>query len=99
MQRQPGAPAAQAQIPLVWPALLQLLVDAQQLVRQAAAPVVGMLGALATRAGRPPGTPSHRQGAWRQLQQEQLLGWLSQDSCTSMLCIRLLWPPASALHS
>ena len=62
MQRQPGAQAAQAQIPLMWPALLQLLVDAQQLVRQAAAPVVGMVGALATRAGRPPGRHSHRQG-------------------------------------
>lgn len=58
MQRQPGAQAAQAQIPMIWPALVQLLVDAQQLVRQAAAPVVGMLGALATRAGRPPGRHS-----------------------------------------
>ena len=100
MQRQPGAQAAQAQIPMMWPALLQLLVDAQQLVRQAAAPVVGMLGALATRAGRPPGGQSRRQGlataaarAW-----QQSSGWPSETAApagSAYVCCGL---PASVLR-
>ena len=99
MQRQPGAQTAQAQIPVMWPALLQLLVDAQQLVRQAAAPVVGMLGALATRAGRPPGRHSHRQGSATSCSKSSLQDCQARTAAPACSASVLLWPPASALHS
>ncbi len=50
-----GQAAGQAMLPALWPAALQLLQDSQADMRQTVAPVVGFLGALATRPGRPAG--------------------------------------------
>ena len=50
-----GQAAGQAMLPTLWPTALQLLQDSQADMRQAVAPVVGFLGALAARPGRPAG--------------------------------------------
>ena len=50
-----GQTAGQAMLPALWPAALQLLQDSQVDMRQIIAPVVGFLGALAARPGRPAG--------------------------------------------
>ena len=50
-----GQAAGQAMLPILWPAVLQLLQDSQIDMRQTVAPVVGFLGALAARPGRPAG--------------------------------------------
>ena len=50
-----GQAAGQAMLPILWPAVLQLLQDSQIDMRQTVAPVVGFLGALAARPGRPSG--------------------------------------------
>ena len=50
-----GQAGGQAMLPALWPAALQLLQDSQADMRQTVAPVVGFLGALATRPGRPAG--------------------------------------------
>ena len=42
-------------LPALWPAALMLLQDSQPEIRQVIAPVVGFLGALAARPGRPAG--------------------------------------------
>jgi len=46
-------------LPILWPAVLQLLQDIQVDMRQTVAPVVGFLGALAARPGRPAGEYSY----------------------------------------
>ena len=50
-----GQAAGQAMLLALWPAALQLLQDNQVEMRQTVAPVVGFLGALAARPGRPAG--------------------------------------------
>lgn len=50
-----GQAAGQAMLPALWPAALMILQDSQSEMRQAIAPLVGFLGALAARPGRPAG--------------------------------------------
>lgn len=50
-----GQAGGQAMLLALWPAALQLLQDNQVEMRQTVAPVVGFLGALAARPGRPVG--------------------------------------------
>lgn len=50
-----GQAAGQAMLLALWPAALQLLQDNHVEMRQTVAPVVGFLGALAARPGRPAG--------------------------------------------
>lgn len=45
-------------LPALWPAALAILHDSQPEMRQAIAPLIGFLGALAARSGRPAGKMS-----------------------------------------
>ncbi|KAL0031929.1 hypothetical protein WJX79_006429 [Trebouxia sp. C0005] len=59
-----GQAAGQAMLPILWPAVLQLLQDVQVDMRQTVAPVVGFLGALAARPGRPAGVSPNLLFEW-----------------------------------
>ncbi|KAL0019463.1 hypothetical protein WJX77_007420 [Trebouxia sp. C0004] len=59
-----GQAAGQAMLPILWPAVLQLLQDSQTDMRQTVAPVVGFLGALAARPGRPAGVSPNLLFEW-----------------------------------
>ncbi|KAL0054989.1 hypothetical protein WJX82_005498 [Trebouxia sp. C0006] len=59
-----GQAAGQAMLPILWPAVLQLLQDIQVDMRQTVAPVVGFLGALAARPGRPAGVSPNLLFEW-----------------------------------